>query len=70
LGDAGAVAKFPVLAGIGCLTVLVDNDANGVGQAAALECSRRWTSMGREVFRVVPAAVGTDMADIVRGRAA
>jgi putative DNA primase/helicase len=70
LGDAGAVAKFPVLSGIECLTILVDNDASGTGQASAIECSRRWTDMGREVFRVVPTAIGTDIADVVSGRAA
>jgi hypothetical protein len=70
LGDAAAVAKFPVLAGIECLTILVDNDTSGTGQTRALECSRRWTGMGCEVFRVVPTATGTDMADVIRGRAA
>jgi hypothetical protein len=70
VGAAGSIAKFPVLPGIECLTILVDRDASGTGQASALECSRRWTKAGREVFRVVPTAVGTDMADIVRGRAA
>lgn len=68
LGDAGAVAKFPVLAGIECLTILVDNDVTG--QASALQCSRRWTGMGFEVFRVVPTEVGADMADVMCGRAA
>ena len=66
LGNAGELAKFPLLSGIECLTILVDNDASGTGQASAIECSRRWTSAGREVFRVVPTAVDTDMADIVR----
>jgi putative DNA primase/helicase len=70
LGDAGSIAKFPVLPGVECLTILVDNDSSGTGQASALECSRRWTGMGHEVFRVVPTAVGADMADIIRGRAA
>jgi len=70
LGDAGSIAKFPVLSGIKCLTILVDNDASGTGQSCAIECSRRWTGMGREVFRVVPTAVGQDMADIIRVRAA
>jgi hypothetical protein len=70
LGDACEVAKFPLLSGIECLTILVDNDASGTGQASALECSHRWTSRGREVFRVVPTAVGHDMADVIRGRAA
>jgi hypothetical protein len=70
LGTAGEVAKFPLLSGIECLTILVDNDTSGTGQASALECSRRWTSAGREVFRVLPTAIGTDIADVVRGRAA
>jgi putative DNA primase/helicase len=70
LGTAGEVAKFPLLSGIECLTILVDNDASGTGQSSAIECSRRWTNMGREVFRVVPTALGQDMADIICGRAA
>jgi putative DNA primase/helicase len=70
LGTAGEVAKFPLLSGIECLTILVDNDASGTGQASALECSRRWTSMAREVFRVVPTTIGADIADVVLGRAA
>jgi putative DNA primase/helicase len=70
LGAAGAIAKFCVLPGIEALTILVDRDANGTGQASALECSRRWTKAGREVFRVVPATLGADMADIVRERVA
>jgi hypothetical protein len=69
LGDAGEVAKFPVLAGIECLTILVDNDENGKGQRSAIECSRRWTDVGREVLRVVPDKIGDDMADCIHGRA-
>ena len=70
LGDSGAVAKFPVRTGIECLTILVDNDASGAGQNSARECSARWTGIGCEVFRVVPTATGTDMADVVCGRTA
>jgi hypothetical protein len=70
LGDANELARFPVLSGIECLTILVDNDKSGTGQAAALECSRRWTRAGREVFRVVPNTPDTDMADVVRERVA
>ena len=70
LGAANAIAKFPVLSGIECLTILVDRDATGTGQASALECSRRWTKAGREVFRIVPAVLGADMADIVCERVA
>jgi len=66
LGDARELAAFPVLAGIESITILVDKDVSGTGQAAALECSKRWTSAGREVFRVIPTMLGADMADVVR----
>jgi hypothetical protein len=65
------IVKFPVLAGVDCLTILVDNDnpdRNGrrAGPAAARECSERWTAAGREVRRIVPHALGADMADLRR----
>jgi Toprim domain len=70
LGSAGAIKQFPVLAGIGALTILVDNDEadrNGrrAGPDAAAECSARWTAAGREVRRIVPRRTGHDMADLV-----
>ena len=70
LGDAGAIAKFPVLSGIESLIILTDNDVSGKGQASATECSTRWRAAGREVFRVLPDSLGEDMANCVRGRAA
>ena len=39
LGDAEGVENFPVISGIEALNILVDNDASGRGQSAALECS-------------------------------
>jgi putative DNA primase/helicase len=66
LGDAGNVRAFPVLSGIECLTVIVDNDESGTGQRAALECSMRWTDVGREVFRVLSERCGEDMNDVVQ----
>jgi putative DNA primase/helicase len=39
VGDASNMRVFPILPGIGCLTIIVDNDENGTGQRAALECS-------------------------------
>jgi hypothetical protein len=74
VGCAG-IAKFPVLAGVDCLTVVVDNDEpdrNGrrAGPAAAAECSQRWTDAGREVRLVVPRAAGADMADVLKQRKA
>jgi len=68
VGDAGSIAKFPVLPGVDTLTILVDHDSTG--RAAALECSRRWTAAGKDVLRVVPTVEGADMADVVVGRAA
>jgi hypothetical protein len=70
LGSAGGIAKFPVLAGIEALTILVDHDqpdARGrqAGHAAARECAERWMAAGRDVHSVVPRRVGTDMADLV-----
>ena len=65
LGDASNLRQFPVLLGIECLTIIVDNDKSGTGQRAAIECSRRWTRAGREVFRVIPDRCGDDFNDIV-----
>lgn len=58
---------LPVLPGIEALTILVDNDANGDGQAAAEACARRWLAEGREVIRLTPKLVGTDFNDIAAG---
>jgi CHC2 zinc finger/Toprim domain len=66
LGGTGNLQAFPVLAGIDALTIIVDHDANGAGQKAAMECSNHWTTAGREVWRVVPDQVG-DMNDLVEG---
>lgn len=68
--SAGAMARFPVLHGIECLTLLVDNDRSGTGQRAALECSGRWTMADREVIRLVPDAPDTDFNDVISKGAA
>jgi len=72
LGSAGAIARFPVLAGLESLTVVVDHDepdARGrqAGHAAARDVAQRWQAVGREVRSVVPRRRGTDMADVVAG---
>jgi putative DNA primase/helicase len=66
VGDAGNLAAFPVLPGTDSLTILVDYDESGTGQRAALECSRRWTKAGREVFRIIPNRCGDDINDVVQ----
>ena len=75
LGSSGGILNFPVLPGIDCLTILVDNDpvnpltGKRPGPHAAQECGDRWTAAGREVFHIVPDKTGDDLADIVRRRA-
>jgi CHC2 zinc finger/Toprim domain len=70
LGSSGAIARFEPLAGITALTIITDNDepdARGrqAGQAAALACSEHWRDAGVEVTRILPRAIGADMADII-----
>jgi Toprim domain len=64
-GDAGHIEEFPLLAGIGALTVLVDHDVNGRAQRATAECVRRWAAAGREVTQLIPRIPGEDFADLV-----
>jgi hypothetical protein len=64
-GSAGIMRRFPVLAGIETLTILVDNDQSGAGQDAARRCSARWTAAGRDVIRLIPTLTG-DFNDLVR----
>jgi hypothetical protein len=66
VGDANNMRSFPILSGIGCLTIIIDNDEIGTGQRAALECSSRWTQAGREVCRIIPDRRGEDINDVVR----
>lgn len=66
--DAGNLAAFRVLPGVGSLTIAVDNDAAGI--KAADECAARWHEAGREVRLVVPPAAGADLNDLVLEAAA
>jgi hypothetical protein len=50
-GSAGAIRRFPVLAGIDSLTIFADADSAGL--AAAQECEGRWASVGKEA-RISP----------------
>lgn len=52
LGSAGAIGKFPVLAGIEALTLLEEDDKTGANATAVEECGIRWTNAGREVLTV------------------
>jgi hypothetical protein len=50
--SAGGIRSFPVLAGIGCLTIF--SDADGPGMAAARRCRERWIDAGREARIIAP----------------
>jgi hypothetical protein len=70
VGNAGGIAKFPLLPGVTSLTVMVDNDVTddgepGAGPRAATECWKRWTDAGREFRGVTSSALGCDIADII-----
>lgn len=64
LNEAG-LAGLPVMPGITHLTLLVDNDANGVGQKAAGSCKRVWTAAGRTVATLIPKQEGWDFNDVI-----
>jgi hypothetical protein len=65
LGSAGAIRTLPVLDGVEALTIAVDNDASGTGDAAALACAARQRAAGREVRLIRSPTVGEDLADLV-----
>jgi hypothetical protein len=66
LGSAGAIAAFPVLAGVECLTLLAENDE--ASRRATEACAARWHAAGREVF-INRSTVGSDLNDAIWGRA-
>lgn len=63
LGSAGAIAAFPVLAGVEALTIAGEND--DAGARAVAGCGERWHAAGREV-RIVRSERGKDLADDFR----
>jgi hypothetical protein len=65
LGSAGAIATFPVLAGIEAITVLGEVNDGGANHRAAQACAARWIAAGREAFIVTP-RVGGDLNDVWR----
>lgn len=69
LGSAGAIAAFPVLGGVECLTLLAEDDRTGANARACDEAGTRWVEAGREVLLAKPRE-GGDMNDaILKGAA-
>ncbi len=67
--NEGNLSKLAVLPTIAHLTVLADNDENGVGQQAAADVGMRWRAAGRDSVVLMPDRVGADFNDVVRERA-
>jgi Toprim domain len=61
--DAGNLKKFPVLSGVECVTIAVDNDP--AGKEAAAECTRRLLDAGTEVI-TARTNKANDFNDVVR----
>jgi CHC2 zinc finger/DNA polymerase family A/Toprim domain len=61
---AGKLKRFPVLADVQRLILLVDNDPEGLIAATAIE--RTWCSAGRTVTQLIPDQPGADFNDVVR----
>jgi hypothetical protein len=66
LGSAGGITNFPVLGGIECLTIFIENDAPG--QRAAAACTARWQEAGREVLHA-RSLCGSDANDAIQAKA-
>ena len=62
--NAGGITSFPVLPGIECLWIAVDDDP--AGHASSELCADRWRRAGREGFLVRSGIAGTDLNDIAR----
>jgi hypothetical protein len=63
LGSAGAIASFPIVNGIECLTILEEHD--DASKRAVEACARRWHATGREVIVNEPLG-GKDLNDSLR----
>jgi putative DNA primase/helicase len=66
LGSSGAIAAFPVLAGVESLTILAEHDDASANAVEA--CAQRWYNAGREVLINRPIG-GKDLNDAIRGAA-
>ena len=65
VGSASAIRTFPVLPGIGALSILLETDDQGANAHAARACATRWLESSREVLAIMPLLMG-DMNDVAR----
>jgi hypothetical protein len=67
LGAANNLSYFPVLDALTELHILVDNDANRVGQVNAARCAENYRAAGKRVYTHIPKQ-HKDFNDILRER--
>jgi putative DNA primase/helicase len=65
---ANGVAALELPTGLRCVAIAADNDANGVGQRAALSARDRWTPEGRSARILLPPGPGEDFNDVLLSR--
>jgi DNA polymerase I-like protein with 3'-5' exonuclease and polymerase domains len=64
MGSAASIGTLPILPGFTRLSILVDNDANGVGSNTARICGERWRAQQRSVRLLTPRRSGADFNDL------
>jgi hypothetical protein len=62
-GSSSNITKFPVLADVRRLTLLVDHDE--AGKNSTNDCRLRWREAGRDVARLLPKRAGADFNAVV-----
>jgi hypothetical protein len=67
MGSAYPIGALPVLPGLTHLTILVDNDAHGIGSDYARICADRWRVHRRTVRLLTPRRTGADFNDLKGG---
>ena len=69
VGSSGALRRFPIVAGVKQLVILVDHDTNGVGPADARAGATHWRRANRTAVLLTPKRAGADFNDLVREQA-
>jgi putative DNA primase/helicase len=67
--SAGGITRLILPPEARMILVAADNDANGIGERAARVAATRWLAEGRRVRIAMPPRPGSDMADVLAGRA-
>ena len=63
--SAGNIEQLNLPSGIRSVVILVDNDPNGTGLAAAERAAQRFHGEGRRVWTALPPRVGDDFDDVL-----